>query len=249
MPLSHSKTCTKVESEKSSFWEILRVEISVRFIEIPGSNNDPACIDDLDGTPILYQLNSYFEFSGMSPSTNPIEMRISAENLVVDDVDDLRIYRKWKCSLGNHLPGLDPTLLWARRQLGIWSNQWKSIYCWKFSGAFGFACNLAGNVSAKWNRKIESHLVHCQRIWKTKGFLSIALWITLIILKSSERFIQRRKRSNSGIQFSIILKNQTETKPIFKLNREILMGKNLSAKYSSLREIPAIQPIQKPRLA
>lgn len=90
--------------------------ISVRFIEIPGSNDDPM-YNDLDGTPILYQLNSYFEFSGMSPGTNLIEMRISAENLVVDDVDDLRITGNGNAALGNHLSGLDPTLLWARREL------------------------------------------------------------------------------------------------------------------------------------
>jgi hypothetical protein len=90
--------------------------ISVQFIEIPGSNNDPM-YNDLDATPILYQLNSYFEFSGMSPSSNLIEMRISAENLVVDDVDDLRITGNGSASSGNHLPGLDPNELWARREL------------------------------------------------------------------------------------------------------------------------------------
>lgn len=90
--------------------------ISARFLEIPGRNDDPN-YDDLDGTPILYQLNSYFEFSGLSPSTNPIEMRISADNLVVDDVDDLRITGNGFAAQGNHLPGLDPSLLWARREI------------------------------------------------------------------------------------------------------------------------------------
>ncbi|MCR9015192.1 T9SS type A sorting domain-containing protein [Aquiflexum gelatinilyticum] len=90
--------------------------ISARFLEIPGRNDDPN-YDDIDGTPILYQLNSYFEFSGLSPSTNPIEMRISADNLVVDDVDDLRITGNGLAAQGNHLPGLDPSLLWARREI------------------------------------------------------------------------------------------------------------------------------------
>lgn len=90
--------------------------ISARFLEIPGRNDDPM-YNDLDGTPILYQLNSYFEFAGLSPSTNSIEMRISADNLVVDDVDDLRITGNGIAAPGNHLPGLDPTLLWARREI------------------------------------------------------------------------------------------------------------------------------------
>lgn len=125
--------------------------ISVRFIEIPGSNDDPM-YDDLDGTPILYQLNSYFEFSGMSPSTSPIEMRISAESLVVDDVDDLRITGNGNASSGNHLPGLDPTLLWARREL-----EYGQINGNPFTvGSFRVLSVLPVTwleVSAKWNRE------------------------------------------------------------------------------------------------
>ena len=90
--------------------------LSVRFMEIPGANWDPM-FDDNDGTPILYQLNSYFEFSGMLPSTEPIQMRISAENLVVDDVDDLRIVGLGEAAPGFHLPGIDADTLWARRDL------------------------------------------------------------------------------------------------------------------------------------
>jgi hypothetical protein len=125
--------------------------ISVRFIEIPGSNNDPM-YDDSDGTPILYQLNSYFEFSGMSPSTNSIEMRISAENLVVDDVDDLRITGNGNAALGTHLPGLDPIILWARREL-----EYGQINSNSFTvGSFRLLSVLPVtwlDVSAKWNRE------------------------------------------------------------------------------------------------
>lgn len=91
-------------------------DLSVRFVEIPGANWDPM-FDDNDGTPLLYQLNSYFEFSGLSPSTEPVEMRISADNLVVDDVDDLRIVSNGTAAPGIHLPGMDADSLWARRDL------------------------------------------------------------------------------------------------------------------------------------
>ncbi|WP_194976163.1 T9SS type A sorting domain-containing protein [Aquiflexum lacus] len=88
----------------------------VRLMEIPGANWDPM-FDDVDGTPILYQLNSYFEFSGLSPSTDDIELRISAENLIVDNVDDIRIVSNGLAAPGIHLPGADPDTLWARRDL------------------------------------------------------------------------------------------------------------------------------------
>ncbi|SMD42374.1 Por secretion system C-terminal sorting domain-containing protein [Aquiflexum balticum DSM 16537] len=90
--------------------------LSIRFIEIPGANWDPM-FDDSDGTPILYQLKSYFEFSDLSPSTEDIEMRISAENLIVDDVDDIRIVSNGIAAPGSHLPGTEPDTLWARRDL------------------------------------------------------------------------------------------------------------------------------------
>ncbi|WP_009033882.1 T9SS type A sorting domain-containing protein [Indibacter alkaliphilus] len=91
-------------------------DLSLRFMEIPGANWDPD-FDDNDGSPILYQLNSYFEFSGLSASTDPIELRISAENLIVDDVDDLRVVSNGLAAPGIHLPGVDADTLWARRSL------------------------------------------------------------------------------------------------------------------------------------
>lgn len=90
--------------------------LSLRFFEIPGANWDPN-FDDSDGSPILYQLNSYFEFSGLLPSSHPIELQIAAENLVVDDVDDLRIVSNGIAAPGIHLPGVDADTLWARRAL------------------------------------------------------------------------------------------------------------------------------------
>ncbi len=93
-----------------------RGNLLIKFTEIPGANWDPM-YDDYDGTPILYQLNSYYEFSGLSPSSSEVELRISAENLIVDDVDDLRIVSNGQAAAGTHLPGLNPSELWARRNL------------------------------------------------------------------------------------------------------------------------------------
>jgi len=90
--------------------------LSIRFLEFPGADWDPM-FDDSDGTPILYQLYSFFEFSGLNAGTEELELRISAKNLIVDDVDDLRIVSLGEASPGTHLPGLDTDKLWARRNL------------------------------------------------------------------------------------------------------------------------------------
>lgn len=91
-------------------------QLTLRYFEVPGANWDPM-FDDSDGTPILYQLNSYFEFSGLSPSPDPIELHIAAENLIVDEVEDLRIVSNGQAAPGIHLPGVDADTLWARRSL------------------------------------------------------------------------------------------------------------------------------------
>ena len=89
--------------------------LSIQFFEFEGANHDPN-FSDLDGTPILYQLYSFFQISDFSPSTELIEFRISADSLIVDDVDDLRIVGTGIAAPGVHLPGQNPGL-WARRSL------------------------------------------------------------------------------------------------------------------------------------
>lgn len=90
--------------------------LNINFIEYKGAEYN-SNFDDLDGTPILYRLFSYFNFSGLSPSSNLLELRISADDLIVDNVDDLRIVGTGYAAPGTHLPGLDPIELWARREL------------------------------------------------------------------------------------------------------------------------------------
>lgn len=90
--------------------------LQVRMIEIPGTNWD-ADFDDNDGTPILYQLNSYFEMSGLNAGPGTLELRISADSLVVFDVEDLRIVSNGQAAPGSNLLGIDPNQLWARRSM------------------------------------------------------------------------------------------------------------------------------------
>ena len=92
--------------------------LSMNFTEYEGAEYNSGFNDtDIGNTLILYRLFSYFQFSGLSPSSNPVELRISAADLIVDNVDDLRIVGTGYAAPGSHLPGLDPIELWARREL------------------------------------------------------------------------------------------------------------------------------------
>lgn len=89
--------------------------LTINFTEYKGAEYNSDFLDvDVE---ILYRLFSYFQFSGLNPSTNLLELRISADDLIVDNVDDLRIVGTGYAAPGTHLPGLDPVELWARRQL------------------------------------------------------------------------------------------------------------------------------------
>jgi hypothetical protein len=89
-------------------------------LEYKGADHNPGFFDS-DGTPILYQLLSYFQFLGTSSGNQEIELRISAAGLIVDKVDDLRIVKNREAAPGTHLAGLDDTKLWARRKL-LWND-------------------------------------------------------------------------------------------------------------------------------
>ncbi|MFN3999130.1 T9SS type A sorting domain-containing protein [Algoriphagus sp.] len=90
--------------------------LSINFTEYKGAEYNSGFTDN-DDTEILYRLFSYFQFSDLTPSSNPLELRISAADLIVDNVDDLRIVGTGYAAPGSHLPGEDPVKLWARRDL------------------------------------------------------------------------------------------------------------------------------------
>jgi hypothetical protein len=90
--------------------------LSITFTEYEGAEYNSG-FKDTDETEILYRLFSYFQFSNLTNSATPLELRISAHQLIVDDVDDLRIVSTGYAAPGSHLPGQDSEELWARRQL------------------------------------------------------------------------------------------------------------------------------------
>jgi hypothetical protein len=92
--------------------------LKIEFYEIPGANWDPN-FDDYDGTPILYQLRSYFKMFTSQTSHLPLTLRISAQQLIVDQLQDLRIVSNGLYAPGIHLTAQDPNFLWARRSLNF----------------------------------------------------------------------------------------------------------------------------------
>ena len=90
--------------------------LSIRFTEYKGAEHDPQ-FNDLDGTPILYRLFSYFQFSDFVSGSLPIQVRLSADQLIVDNVDDLRVVGTGYPLPGTHVPGTDPINLWAIRDM------------------------------------------------------------------------------------------------------------------------------------
>lgn len=91
--------------------------LQISYTEYPGAEYNSS-FSDSDGTPILYRLFSYFQFSGFNFSVTSLELRISADQLIVDQADDLRIVGTGYAAPGSHLPGLN-TDLWARRSISI----------------------------------------------------------------------------------------------------------------------------------
>ena len=80
--------------------------LHVAYHQLPGINWDPGFDDN--GVPILYALNSYYSFtvSDFFDGDN-LEIRISADNLIVVDDEHLRIVGNGAAAPGSHLPAVD----------------------------------------------------------------------------------------------------------------------------------------------
>jgi hypothetical protein len=94
--------------------------LDLQFVERTGANHDANFLDR-DGTPILYQLHSYFRFT-LSPASGnqDIELRISAAGLLVEQTEDLRVVGTGDSAPGTHLPGLElAQIRWGRRKIAF----------------------------------------------------------------------------------------------------------------------------------
>jgi hypothetical protein len=102
--------------------------LTIDFIEQRGANHD-ANFQDVDGTEILYQLNSHFKVSA-NPNLGQeeLELRISADILLLDQVEDLRVISRGKAAPGLPMPGVLAGYPWAKRKL-----KWSELFDTEFT--------------------------------------------------------------------------------------------------------------------
>lgn len=90
---------------------------SIQFIEQQGANHD-ANFQDVDSTEIMYQLHSYFQVLGNPKlGQGELELRISADSLMLEQVEDLRIVSRGLAAPGLPIPGVLEGYPWAKRRL------------------------------------------------------------------------------------------------------------------------------------
>ena len=102
--------------------------LNLEFIEQRGANHD-ANFQDVDGTEILFQLYSHFKVS-----VNPIlgqeelDLRISADSLLLERVEDLRVVSRGQAAPGLPIPGVFEEYPWAKRRL-----KWSELFGSEFT--------------------------------------------------------------------------------------------------------------------
>ena len=92
-------------------------KLSVDFVEEAGANHDANFLD-VDGITILFQLNSHFKIS-VDPvlGQEDLELRITADSLLIDQVEDLKLVNKGHAAPGIPLQGVEENIPWARRRV------------------------------------------------------------------------------------------------------------------------------------
>lgn len=92
-------------------------DLRIEFVEEAGANHD-ANFQDVDGTTILYQLNSHFKIL-VDPvlGEGELEFRIAADSLLIDKVEDLRLVKRGQPGPGIPLQGGSENFPWARRRV------------------------------------------------------------------------------------------------------------------------------------
>ena len=102
--------------------------LTIDFIEQRGANHD-ANFQDVDGTEIIYQLYSHFKVSA-NPNLGleELDFRISADGLLLDQVEDLRIVSRGKAAPGIPIPGVLAGYPWAKRKL-----KWTELFDTEFT--------------------------------------------------------------------------------------------------------------------
>ncbi|MBI0401459.1 hypothetical protein [Cyclobacterium marinum] len=89
--------------------------IAIRYFNNPGVTYDPG-FNDVDGTKIVFELNSYFEITASAGSSSLINLWVLADDLGIQDVDHVRLTGNGEAAAGLHLPASELSgKLWAGR--------------------------------------------------------------------------------------------------------------------------------------
>ena len=129
-------------------------KLRIEFAEEAGSNHD-ANFQDVDGTTILYQLNSHFKIS-VEPvlAEGVLELRMAADSLLIDQVEDLRLVKRRQAGPGIPLQGVVENFPWARRSI-----KWADLSGHEWTiGSFRDATVLPIRTNVKPNEDETFHL-------------------------------------------------------------------------------------------
>jgi len=93
--------------------------LSIQHIQLPGVNWE-AGLTDSDGETIYYHLNGHFLISTDNLSTEPMDIQLLADDMVLDNMADLRISGYGETAPGSHVAAAwQNTHLWANRRASL----------------------------------------------------------------------------------------------------------------------------------
>ena len=93
--------------------------ITIRYFNNPGVTYDPG-FSDVDGTRIVYELDSYFEITAVAGPSSTINLWVLSDDLGIQDVDHLRLTGNGVAAAGLHLPASERSgKLWAGRTVAL----------------------------------------------------------------------------------------------------------------------------------
>jgi len=144
-------------------------ELRIEFVEEIGANHD-ANFQDVDGTTILFQLNSHFKIS-VDPMIGEaeLELRMAADSLLIEQLEDLRLVKRGQAGPGIPLQGVKENFPWAKRRVkweDIPGNEW-TIGSFREATVLPLKTNV--NPRPREPSPIQNTDVNPKQYWKFKG--------------------------------------------------------------------------------
>ncbi|HSI78463.1 MAG TPA: hypothetical protein VK957_21370 [Lunatimonas sp.] len=137
--------------------------LSIQHIQLPGVEHN-ANLTDSDGKTIYYHLNSHFLVNTSNTSTELIDIQILANDMVLDDIEDLRISGYGEIAPGFHEKAtIQEGELWANRSVSLHELNGRTLTLASSGelsvlplGWLSYAANFLDNrVQVSWKVKAE----------------------------------------------------------------------------------------------